>query len=80
MKRRGKRYQHGWAYWLSSLGYLAIAALWLYTANELSPSAIVWSLSLFAAVVMTACALREIFYFFRDLVKGQGDKKDTPDR
>lgn len=80
MKRNGKRYQHKWAYWLSSLGYLAIAALWLYTAKELSTSAIVWGLSLFAAAVMTACALREIVYFFRDLIRGRWNEKDIPDR
>lgn len=80
MKRKGKRYQHGWAYWLSSLGYLAIAALWLYTAGNFSDSAVMWGLSGFAAALMTACALREIVYFFLDLIKGQGDEKDTLDR
>lgn len=77
MKQRGKRYQHGWAYWLSSLGYLAIAALWLYTAREFSTSEIVWALSGFAAAVMTACALREIVYFFRDLIREKAKEKET---
>lgn len=48
----------------------------LYTAKGLSTSAIVWVLSEFAAAVMAARALREIVYFFRDLIKGRGDGRD----